>query len=101
MFLSLGIVGNLQAKEKDTYDVIINQQKEVTAVYDGHTLEEDYKFTLDDGTSMMFQTVAPEVLKSFNLMSDELKGTKFKIMYTTTQKDGKDLHTIVGLEKVE
>lgn len=104
MFLSLGIVGTLQAEEKKCYDVIVKQQQqqEVVGNFEGYSAEEGYKFTLEDGTTMLFQTISPEILKTFDLSNnDDLKGVKFKVLYTTTKDDNGEYHTIVGLNKVE
>lgn len=100
MFSTLGVVGTVQANEGKAIDVVVNQQQEVVAVYDGYSANEGYKFTLEDGTEMLFQTVTPEVLKTFDLTSDDFKSKKFKIKYTTTKDENGEYKTIVGLENV-
>ncbi|ULC60136.1 hypothetical protein MBM09_03910 [Flaviramulus sp. BrNp1-15] len=84
----------------------------VNAVFDGH---EDYGYNFiakdEDGDeyTVTFQEVEDSVLKAFNLNSETLIGTKFKVTYTsdvevTVDEDGyedeEEVNTITKLEKL-
>ncbi|UKM65923.1 hypothetical protein GSB9_02494 [Flavobacteriaceae bacterium GSB9] len=84
----------------------------VYAVFDGK-VEYGYNFVIkgkdDMEHTLTFQNVKQEVLKAFNLNSDDLVGTKFKITFTKAIKVTKDeygnededeINTITFLEKV-
>ena len=83
-----------------------------TGVYDGH---EDYGYNFigqdEDGEkyTMTFQDVEASLLKSFDLSSDALIGTKFIVTFTSeieveTDEDGYEdeieTNTIVALKKL-
>ena len=91
----------------------MNRLQETTifeGVYDG---KEDYGYNFigtegddDSEYTMTFQKVNAELLKSFDLNSDALIGTKFKVTYiikieTTKDEDGyedvNEIYTITGL----
>lgn len=63
------------------------EEKTMTGVYDGH---EDYGYNFiykrTDGTerTITFQVVEAEVLKSYDLDSEALIGSHFKITYSIT-----------------
>ncbi|MCB4807638.1 hypothetical protein LG651_05200 [Tamlana sp. 62-3] len=83
----------------------------ITAIFDG---KEDYGYnfitTSDDlEYTVTFHKISDEVAKSFDLNSDKLIGTKFKITYTskivvTKDEDGYDyeeeINTIKKLQKL-
>lgn len=81
-------------------------------VYDGH---EDYGYnfieTSDDGDdyTITLQNIDESLLKSFDLLSDKLIGSKFSVTYSTktmTEKDEDgyedevEIYTIVALKKL-
>lgn len=99
-FLVLTSVKSLQ--DKQTFE----------GVYDG---QEDYGYNFmgidseGEEYTMTFQSINDEVLKSFNLDSEELIGTTFEVTYTTeieveTDEDGfeeeTETNTIVALKKL-
>ncbi len=81
-------------------------------VFDG---KEDYGYNFigfdDEGEyTMTFHDIAPSVLKTFNLKSDSLIGTKFLVTFTTsieteTDEDGYDndleTYTITSLKQIK
>ena len=85
----------------------------VEAVYDGH---EDYGYNFiakhsdnDEEYTITFQEVSDTVTKEFDLKSEALIGTKFKIIYTTkivvtkdedNYEDENEINTITKLEKL-
>lgn len=85
---------------------------QVVAIYDGH---EDYGYnfisenTSGDEITITFQEVEESVLDAFDLHSDALVGTQFKISYTTEMlvvkdadgyDDENEINTITKLEKL-
>lgn len=93
---------------------ILNFQEPIVieAVYDGH---EDYGYNFlvtrndDEEYTITFQEVKMEVLKAFDLDSEDLLGKTFKITYTTEvivsiDDDGyeneEEVNTIIKLEKL-
>ena len=96
----------------NTTECNIQETKVVNAVFDGH---EDYGYNFiakdEDGDeyTVTFQEVEDSVLKAFNLNSEALIGTKFKVTYTsdvevTVDEDGyeyeEEVNTITKLEKL-
>ncbi|WP_188651501.1 hypothetical protein [Yeosuana aromativorans] len=85
----------------------------VEATYDGH---EDYGYNFiakhpdnDEEYTLTFQEVSDAVAKEFDLKSEALIGTKFKITYTTkivvtkdedNYEDENEINTITKLEKL-
>ena len=84
----------------------------INAVYDGH---EDYGYNFitkneeNEEYTITFQAISETLLKSFNLKSEALIGTKFKITYTTEvevsvdedgYEDEEEINTITKLEKL-
>ena len=84
----------------------------INAVYDGH---EDYGYNFitkneeNEEYTITFQAISETLLKSFNLKSEALIGTKFKITYTTEvevsvdedgYEDEEEVNTITKLEKL-
>ena len=85
----------------------------VEAIYDGH---EDYGYNFiakhpdnDEEYTITFQDVSDAVAKEFDLDSETLIGTKFKITYTTktvvtkdedNYEDENEINTITKLEKL-
>lgn len=97
-----------------TNDLIWVNQDTITieAVFDGH---EDYGYNFiaknsdNEEYTITFQEVIEAVSKEFDLKSDTLIGTKFRIMYTTKTIITKDadgyedediVNTITKLEKL-
>ncbi|MDY0779984.1 hypothetical protein [Tenacibaculum sp. IB213877] len=77
---------------------VANQEQITTAVYQGYSEEEGYKFLTDAGNEIAFHSATDEVLKEFELQTDSLEGKKFTIKYTSTkQNDGALIFTIVEL----
>ncbi|MDD7886896.1 hypothetical protein [Flavivirga sp. 57AJ16] len=89
----------------------IQDSKEVEAVYDGYK-DSTYDFTIQSNGetyTLSFQKVDDAVLKDFDLSSQTLVGTSFKVTFTTEvvvnkDADGMDVetevHTITKLEKL-
>ena len=79
IFLSLGYTA--QAQSDDLSKV---ESKVITGVYDDLT-DDGYKFWVAKGKedSIVFARALSEVLKKFDLDSDELIGKKFEITYKT------------------
>ncbi|MGB1211166.1 MAG: hypothetical protein ACPG41_07060 [Lacinutrix venerupis] len=91
----------------------IQNAKTITAVFDG---AEDYGYNFiftnddEDERTITFQNINNDVLKTFDLNSDALIGTKMKVTYTTEilveeDEDGFEIETeastITKLEKVK
>ncbi len=89
-----------------TNQIILSNQESITVVatYDGH---EDYGYNFiakhndDEEYTLTFQEVDETVTKEFDLKSDALVGTKFKITYktetiVTKDADGYEDETIVN-----
>lgn len=79
--------------------------KTITATYMGYE-EGVYSFYDDDDNTYEFQKVEAEVLKSFNLKSEELLEKKFKITYKVQKEESDDeeaieIWTISKLELVK
>ncbi|MEL0455538.1 hypothetical protein WJN01_04820 [Flavobacteriaceae bacterium SZ-1-7] len=97
---------------EDSFSVLEAQNGLVVfATFDGH---EDYGYNFvtkgkdDEEHTLTFQKVEETVLKAFNLNSDDLVGTKFKITFNkeikvTKDADGyedeEEINTITNLEK--
>ncbi len=90
--------------------LVIQDSKEVDAVYEGHD-GSAYIFTVqgDGGEKLSFQKVDDTVLGSFDLSSQAMVGESFKVTYTTEvaltkDADGNDVetdvNTITKLEKL-
>ncbi|NJX15382.1 hypothetical protein [Tamlana crocina] len=94
---------------------ITNSDQEGLVVYASYDGKEDYGYSFvtkgKDGMeyTLTFQRVEESVLKAFDLNSEKLVGTKFKITFNKTIKVTKDEHgnddeeeinTITLLEKV-
>ncbi len=101
-FLSLS---SFKSIDKNQDEIVLN------ATFDGH---EDYGYnfiyTDADGEerTMTFQEIEESVLRSFDLNSDTLIKTKFKITYKITiekslddngNEDEEEINTIIKLEK--
>lgn len=84
----------------------IQDSKEVVAVYDGNN-ESGYSFTAqsdDEQINLLFQKVDDAVLSEFDLNSQALVGTSFKVQYSTEVLIISDVetevNTIAKLEKL-
>lgn len=89
----------------------VNSTETFEGIYDGH---EDYGYNFigidDDGEyTMTFQEIEESLLESFDLDSESLIGTKFKVTYTITVEVEKDddgyedeieTYTIISLKKL-
>ncbi|SFZ89373.1 hypothetical protein SAMN05428642_101209 [Flaviramulus basaltis] len=70
----------------NTIEYHVQDAKVINAVYDGH---EDYGYNFitknEDGDehTLTFQQIEEDILKAFDLNSDDLVGAKFKVTYTT------------------
>ncbi|WP_040247405.1 hypothetical protein [Psychroserpens mesophilus] len=90
----------------------LNSTEVFEGIYDG---QEDYGYNFigidedDEEYTMTFQEVDKSLLKSFDLQSEKLVGTKFMVTYTITTETLKDddgyedeieTYTIVALKKL-
>lgn len=92
-------------------NTVYNSTEIFEGIYDG---QEDYGYNFigidDEGEyTMTFQEIDESLLKSFDLASDMLIGTKFKVTYTITVEVEKDddgyedeieTYTIIDLKKL-
>lgn len=92
--------------------VTLNSTETFEGIYDG---QEDYGYNFigideeDEEYTMTFQEVDKSLLKSFDLQSEKLVGTKFMVTYTVSVEILKDedgfedeieTYTIVALKKL-
>ncbi|PQV51383.1 hypothetical protein CLV33_101306 [Jejuia pallidilutea] len=100
-------------KVNSTFSILEDQEGLIVyATFDG---KEDYGYNFitkgkdDEEHTLTFQNVEDDVLKEFNLNSDDLIGTKFKITFNkdtevTTDEDDmeieEEINTITKLEKL-
>jgi hypothetical protein len=90
----------------------VNSTEIFEGIYDG---QEDYGYNFigvdeeDQEYTMTFQEVDKSLLKSFDLQSEKLIGTKFMVTYTISTKVEKDedgyedeieTYTIISLKKI-
>ncbi|MGS2725313.1 hypothetical protein ACU8DI_01800 [Psychroserpens sp. BH13MA-6] len=95
-----------------SFKTSIQDKQLFEGVYDGH---EDYGYNFigvdddDEEFTMTFQEVDADLLKSFDLMSDQHVGTKFSVTYTVTTEteidedgyeDDVDIYKIIALKKL-
>lgn len=110
-FSSTGFVANYSNHDSN----VVTANQEGLVVYASYDGKEDYGYNFvtkgKDGEeyTLTFQEVDENVLKAFDLSSDKLVGTKFKITFNKVVKVTKDEHgnedeeeinTITLLEKV-
>lgn len=89
---------------KEDYNMVLNQDNLIVyATYDGH---EDYGYnfitTDKDGEerTLTFQKVEDAVLKSFDLNSGNVVGTKFKVTFNKVIKVTKDADNMEDEEEI-
>lgn len=87
-------------------EILIQKGFIVYAAYSGHE-DSGYIFKVKDRNgneqTLTFQKIKAAVLKAFDLRSDALIGTKFKITFNkdTSGTGGAEVNTITSLEKMQ
>lgn len=99
MFLALGAT-TVQAKEKATIKIVMLQETSINGTLHSFDAKTGCKFVLEDGTEMVFQKVAPEVLKSVDLKLESSKGKVYEVKYTSKKVGEVIVNTIVSLKEV-
>ncbi len=103
--MSICVFGTIQAYEHvNPMQIEVVAQTETTvAVYNGYSDTEGYKFTLQDGSTKVFQFVSEDVLGTFDLKTDDsLKEKTFEIIHTTSEEGKKETQEVItGLKEVK
>jgi hypothetical protein len=97
---------------KNKCAILPQETTTIEAVFDGHE-DYGYNFIATDGDdfeyTITFQEINEELLNEFDLKSDTLIGTSFKITYKTRieviedengYEDENEINTIINLEKL-
>lgn len=112
VFIFLGLSSFATISKKLAPTLEFQDEMTVVAAYDG---KEDYGYNFvaknkdGDENTLTFQKVEEDVLKTFDLNSETLIGSKFKVSYTTKveitkdadgYEDENEINTISKLEKL-